>query len=117
MMNKGLNKIFVFLFLSLPFLAEAQTFRSIFGLLGRILANYFIPLLGALVIAFFVYGIVKFIFAGGDENKIKDAKMYIIVGLTALFFLIAFWALIQVLMNTFFGGMPSMPGGFPPEFF
>jgi heme/copper-type cytochrome/quinol oxidase subunit 2 len=100
--------------LCLPYLAHAQTFRTIFGELTRVLVVAVLPFLSVVVIALFVWGVVKFITSQGDPEGIKKAKALIFWGIIILVFLVAFWAIVQVLMNTFFGGAPSRPGGFPP---
>lgn len=91
---------------------------TIEGLIGKIrnIMNLVNPLLMVVVFAVFLYGVIRFITSAGDENKRKDAKNYIIYGLIGMFVLIAWWGIIQIVLNTFFGGVPSSPssgGGLP----
>jgi len=65
------------------------------------IVSYITPFLMALAIAVFVYGVVKFITAAGDTEKIKEAKDYIIYGILGLFVLVAFWGLVAILVHTF----------------
>ena len=67
----------------------------------RSIVQTFVPFLMTLAIAIFVYGVVKFIAAAGDVQKIKEAKNYIVYGLLGLFVLVAFWGLVWVLAETF----------------
>ena len=67
-----------------------------------------------LAIAVFVYGVVKFIAAAGDEQKIKDAKNYIVYGLLGLFVLVAFWGLVAILVTTFQLDASNPPITMPP---
>lgn len=60
-----------------------------------------IPILMLVAFVVFLWGVVKFIFAGGDENKRKDAKNYIIYGLIGLFVMVAVWGIVEVVLNTF----------------
>lgn len=107
-MNKFFYKIvYLTSAVFLPLFASAQTIRGFFSQVVGIILTQIIPILGGLLIAIFIWGIVKFILAAGDSGKIKEAKDYIVFGLIALFFLVAFWALVQGLMNTFFGGAPG----------
>lgn len=71
--------------------------------------NFTIPILGSLAFVVFLWGIIKFIYSGGDENKRKDAKNYIIYGLIGMFVLVAMWGIFQIVLNTFFGGSPGAP--------
>ena len=95
----------------------AQTIAGFFGVLKSITLYYAIPLIMMVTIAFFTLGIVKFISSSGDAEKRKKAKDFIIWGLVALLFMIAFWAVVVILINTFFGeGVPS-PTAWPPTAF
>jgi len=84
-----------------PFLVSAQ--GTIGGILTTIhgVVNIFIPLLMTIAIAVFLYGIVLYISSGGDAEKEKTARGYIIYGIIGLFILVAFWGLVTVLANTF----------------
>ncbi len=73
-----------------------------------------IPLLMMVVVAVFLWGIVKYITAAGDEEKAKVAKGYIIYGLIGLFVMIAMWGIVSILATT----LGVTPGGTitPPTF-
>ncbi len=58
-------------------------------------------LLMAVALLVFMWGIVKFITAGGNMEKRKTAHGYIIYGLIGLFVMIAFWGIIKILLITF----------------
>ena len=59
------------------------------------------PLFMVVTIAVFLWGVVQFIFAAGDEEKIKSAKGYIVYGLVGVFVMVSFWGIIQVFGATF----------------
>jgi len=84
-----------------PFIAGAQ--EGALGVLDtiRLILEEVIPILMLLAIAFFLWGVVKFIAAGGDDEKKAAAKGYIINGLIGLFVMVAFWAIITVFTETF----------------
>lgn len=80
-----------------------------------VLLNSVLPFILTLGVAYFIVGVIKFISAGGDAEKIKKAKNNIIWGLIGLFFMIAFWAIVYMIITTFFGGViPVRPAGWPP---
>ncbi len=84
-----------------PFLVSAQgTIQNILTTIHNIV-DIFIPLLMTIAIAVFLYGIVLYISSGGDAEKEKTARGYIIYGIIGLFVLVAFWGLVTVLANTF----------------
>lgn len=65
------------------------------------IVEVFIPFLMTVAVAIFLYGIVMFISAAGDTEKVKSAKGYILFGILGLFVLVAFWGLVWVLSETF----------------
>jgi hypothetical protein len=74
--------------------------------------NFFVVLAAAV----FIWGIVKFIAAAGNSEKLKEAKHLIIWGLVGIFVLLSFMGIIEILQNTIFDGapptdipLPSMP--------
>jgi len=63
--------------------------------------NIIVPLFMTVAVAVFLWGIIMYITAGGDAEKEKTARGYIIYGLIGLFVLVAFWGLIAVITTTF----------------
>lgn len=96
--------------LLLPLLTYAQTVGTILEKISDIL-NITIPVLMILATLVFLWGIITYITASGDEEKLKGARMYIIWGLIGLFVMVAVWGLVQVLLNTFGVGTPGTPIG------
>ena len=74
--------------------------------------NKIIPLLVLLATALFLIGVVRYITAGGEEDKIKEARRLIVYGVVALAIIIVVWALVFVVVGAFFGGdpIPTLPG-------
>lgn len=48
----------------------------------------------------FLYGIVIYIFRGGDSSKRKEGLKYIYYGIIGIFIMVAVWALVEILSNT-----------------
>ncbi len=92
-----------------PFVVLAQA--DITTILGTIqgIVNLIIPILGSVALAVFIYGIVKFIYSGGDEKKRSEAKNYIVYGLIGMFVLVAMWGIFRIVVTTFFGGSAGAP--------
>lgn len=72
-----------------------------------------IPLLITLATVYFLWGVLGYIMAAGDEKKITEARHFIAYGLIGLFVIVSVWGLVSVITNTFIGsdnsGMPSGP--------
>jgi hypothetical protein len=99
-MNKRILLLPVSIIAFTPLIASAVVVADIVQTLLDIL-QLVIPFLSAVAIAFFVYGVIKYITAAGDVEKQKSAKGYILYGIIGLFVLVAFWALVTVLTSTF----------------
>ncbi|MEK9209267.1 MAG: pilin [Patescibacteria group bacterium] len=82
----------------LAFAADIETdvVRPLQGILDAL-----IPLLMVAAFVVFLWGIVKFITSGGDEEKKKSAKSLIIYGLIGLFVMVAVWGIIKLVQGTF----------------
>lgn len=111
---KKLRDLAVISSLAFPLVAAAQTIETILTRLQSIL-NQIIPILMIIATIVFLWGVIGYITAGGDEEKRRDSKSYIIWGLVGLFALVAVWGIVKVLVTTFgLGGVgtPTGPGGF-----
>ena len=87
------------------------TIPKIFARLSQIF-NKIIPLLVLLATFVFLWGVVRYITAGGDEEKIREARQLIVYGVVALAVMITVWALVFVVVGAFFGSdaLPALPG-------
>ena len=91
-----------------PTLAFAQNLGNLQTLLtsiGRLVALALPIVVGIALLAFF-WGLVKFIFAQGNEESKADAKKVMLWSIVALFVMISVWGLIQF-ANTALGITPS----------
>ncbi|MBI2631093.1 hypothetical protein HYW73_02655 [Candidatus Nomurabacteria bacterium] len=75
---------------------------TLFGLLCRVgqFLNSIIPVLIALGVLFFVYGVITFVIADDEEAKTKGRNR-IIFGIIGLAVIIGLWGLVNLLRNTF----------------
>ncbi|MEK7135185.1 MAG: hypothetical protein AAB780_00570 [Patescibacteria group bacterium] len=61
-----------------------------------------IPVVASMTLLVFFWGLVKFIFAvGGDEKAVADGKSLMIWGLLALFVMVAIWGILRFLTGEF----------------
>lgn len=72
-----------------------------------------VPLVIALGLLFFIWGLVQFIFASGDEAAKDEGKRKMIWGVVALFVIVSVWglvALLNQLTGVAAGGTATLPG-------
>lgn len=66
--------------------------------------NQLVWILIGIGLLLFIFGLVKYVSAGGDEGKVKEAKSFIIFGIIALSVMLSVWGLVNLLTSTFFPG-------------
>src|SRR3989344_2928341 len=66
-----------------------------------------------LATAVFLWGIIKYLTAGGDEEKSKEARSMIIWGIIFLAVMVAVWAFVNIVLDFVFGSkaIPGVPPG------
>lgn len=94
--------------LLLPALAFAQTFQ---GTLDRIITflNQIIPFLVLIATVIFLWGVVRYITAGGDEEKIKEGRNLIIYGIIGLAVMIGVWGFVNIVLTFVFSSSNPIP--------
>lgn len=91
-----------------PFVAfAAPTAISILAMVQNIL-NIVIPILITLAVVYFIWGVIQYTVSSDEEAK-KNARSKIIMGLIGLFVIVAFWGIINLIMNTFDVGNDAAP--------
>lgn len=84
-----------------PVAASAQTISTfITGTLLPVI-DTIIRLLIALATLLFIIGIVRYIFAGGDEEKTKEARRFIIFAIVGLVLIVVIWGVVRIVANSF----------------
>jgi hypothetical protein len=92
-----MKKVILVALALVPAFAFAQTLGGIETLvrsIGRVVELALPVVVGLALLAFF-WGLVKFIFAQGNEEAKADAKKIMLWGLIALFVMVAVWGLIR----------------------
>jgi hypothetical protein len=91
---------FVALF-TLPMVAFAQTPSNLTTLISFVgdTLNRIIPVLIALAVVVFFWGLVQYIFKQGGKGG-ESGKNIMIAGLLGLFIMVSFWGIIRLMQNT-----------------
>lgn len=62
--------------------------------------NYVIPVLIALGMVYFIWGVIQYVVGGGEEAKTKGRNT-MIFGIIGLAVIVAMWGLVYLIVNTF----------------
>ena len=88
----------------LPTLTFAQTggsnLLSVLGLISKLI-NGVIPILLALAVLAFFWGLIQYLFAGGSETEIGKGLKMMTAGVIAIFVMVSLWGIIRVLQRSF----------------
>jgi uncharacterized membrane protein YidH (DUF202 family) len=103
----------------LPAMAFAQTFPYITSVLNFIqgFVKSATPVVVGLAVLFFLYGLMKFILAAGNEDAKDEGKRIMIWGVIALFVMVSVWGLVTLLQTNLgvtAGAAPGNIGGLVP---
>lgn len=79
--------------------APAGTIDAILCRIGDIL-NFLVPILIALGVVYFVWGVITYVIADDEEAK-KAGRDRMIFGIIGLLVIIAVWGLVKIVMRTF----------------
>lgn len=88
----------------LPLVSYALDFKGLLNLLQTNVIAPFIPIAVLLALLAFIWGVIKYITAGGDPQRRAEGTKFILWGTLALFVLISVWGIIAILASTF--GIP-----------
>jgi hypothetical protein len=104
-MKRFIYKAFLVALPIAPMFALAQTndFSSVTGSITSVkdIINSLIPLVIGIGVLVFLWGLVGYVTAGGDEEKRKNARSLMIYGIIVLFVMVSVWGLVKVLVTTF----------------
>lgn len=66
------------------------------------MVNQLVIVLIGIGLLVFIWGLVQYVIAAGDEEKVKEAKRFIVFGLIAFFVMMSVWGLTNLIVRTFF---------------
>lgn len=76
---------------------------DLFGVLDVVadLITLATPIVVALALLYFFFGLAQYILSAGDEKKKDEGKRIMIWGVLALFIMVSVWGIINVVRDTF----------------
>jgi len=83
-----------------PFFVHAQGIKGLITDIGEII-NTILPLLIALAVLGFFFGLVKYLFKSGDIEAQKEARTIMIWGVVVIFVMVSVWGIVRVLQASF----------------
>lgn len=88
------------LLLAVPLLAFAQ--QTVTGLIVifQDIINALVPFLIAVAVLVFIFGVVTYITAAGDETKVAAGRKYVLYGILGLVVIVAVWGFVNLILNT-----------------
>ena len=75
-----------------------------------IISSSVIPLIFALALAMFIWGVVQYVIKSDEEAKKEKGRQFMIWGIIALTVMVSVWGLVAILGNTF-----GIDTGFVPQ--
>ena len=116
MIKKLQKNVLTLNILLLPSAALAQSsggkLEAIFGTFSDFLDDIVIFLM-LLATAVFLWVIIKYLTAGGDEEKIKEARSMIIWGIVFLAVMVAVWGFVNIVLDFLGLGNADAPDPIP----
>lgn len=90
-----------------------MTFADIVGRIIDLVLNPLVALSIGVALLLFMWGIVKYVTAGGDSGKRGEGATMMTYGVIALFVMVAVWGLVNVVANTIGVGSGGVPNVIP----
>ena len=90
-------------------LSSSSDLRSFVANIINIITGYFIPLIIALSLLVFLWGVFKTITAEGDGKKRQEGIAFITYGIIGLTVMVSVWSLVYILTSTFFANDLLIP--------
>ena len=92
-----MKKVIIGAALFAPAFAFAQQLSNVTSLIQSVrnIVDILIPLVAALALLYFFWGLAKFILASGDEEARANGKHIMIWGIVALFVIVSVWGLVR----------------------
>ncbi|MFZ2484736.1 MAG: pilin [Minisyncoccia bacterium] len=110
-----MKKVIIAALALVPALASAQQLGTLTNLVTQIgnIVDLAIPIVFSLALLAFFWGLVKYIFAQGNEESKADGKKIMIWGLVALFVAATVWGLVEFIRTSL--GITNVGSVTPPS--
>jgi len=102
-------------FLPVSVLAAPESFKEFVSTTLLDIANALILVLIALATLVFIYGVVRYVGAGGDAEAIKKARAFIIWSIVGLALILGVWGIARFLAEGILGNIDTVPSTPPLE--
>jgi len=84
-----------------PSLVFAETFAEVLGIAQSLIHGLF-PIMTLLAVIYFLWGAIKYIKLSDQPEERSKGRDLMIHGIIAVFVMVSFWGLVDILINTFF---------------
>jgi hypothetical protein len=85
-----------------------ENFKEVVCQIGGLI-NIMLPIVVALTMLIFFWGLVGMIRGSGDEAKVEEGKKLMVWGVVALFVMVSFVGILNLFYGDFFGGVIGVP--------
>ena len=82
-------------------LAVHLKFQDLISYATCIISNAIIPLIFALALVLFVWGVIKFVINDDEQTKKEEGRQFMLWGIIALSVMVSVWGLVKIVGNTF----------------
>jgi len=111
-MNKYVYGLTMLLLPALSFAAAGGQSTGIVNAFGRIVGQL-IPIVLALAVLAFIWGLVKFVANAGNEQGREEGKQVMLWGIIALFVAVSIWGIVEFIRKDL--DVPIRPEGVAPK--
>ena len=80
--------------------AAVTDFKSLVSSITDEILKPLIPLIIGLAVVVFLWGVLRFIMAAGDQKKREEGRNFIIWGLIGITIMFSIWGLVKILTDT-----------------
>jgi hypothetical protein len=74
---------------------------DLFDFVTCIIGTSILPLMLALAVAMFIWGVIQYVLGGDEEKAREKGKQFMLWGIIALTVMVSIWGLVGILTNTF----------------
>lgn len=78
-----------------------QSLADFLNFFTCLISKSVIPLLIAVALVLFIWGVLKFILNADDSAKREEGRLFIVWGLIGLFVMVSIWGIVNILNSTF----------------
>lgn len=89
--------------LAAPFAAHAANVNNLGDLATFFLGilNSLIPILIGIALVFFLYGLLRYVLMGANEDVRGEAVWYMVLGIVGLTIMVGIWGIVNILLSSF----------------